>query len=79
MDEDWITILAGFLGSMFALLLVFTAGRMIDHHLEVNKCNGFGHQTNREVKWADYSFWNYECLTPTKDGKWIPTDKIREY
>ena len=77
MDDLFEAVIAlGVTGLIFLLLIV--GGRQIDHHYEQNKCHGFGQATGRVVKWADYSFWNYECLTPSKDGKWVTTDQLRE-
>ena len=43
-----------------------------------NACTKFAEQSNRETKFVDYSFWYWDCLTPTKDGKWISTYNLRD-
>lgn len=43
-------------------------------------CNTFAAQTGRDTKFVLYNnFDTGDCLTPTADGKWIPTSSLREF
>jgi hypothetical protein len=77
-DDGWFEIIASIVGGGLALIAIVVGVRMVDHHYQVSTCEGFGTATTRTVKFVDYSFWKYECLTPSKDGKWVTTDQLRE-
>lgn len=53
--------------------------REIGHYLDQRTCAAFGVQANRTVKFSDYTYWTWECLTPAKNGKWISTDRLRDF
>jgi hypothetical protein len=52
--------------------------RQISHHYDVANCGRFGEESGREVRFVDYTFWSWDCLTPTQDGKWISIDRLRD-
>lgn len=72
------------IGGIFIALVLFIGGlttvgtRISKHYDEVN-CHSFAKQANRETKFVTYSFWAWDCLTPTADGKWISTHNLREF
>jgi hypothetical protein len=76
---DFVGIIAG----IFIAVVLFVGGiatvatTISKHYAEIN-CEQFGEQTNREVRFVKYNFWNWDCLTPSDDGKWISTDSLRE-
>jgi hypothetical protein len=78
MGDDWVEAIIGLFAIVVICVLIVFGCRMVDHHYQVSVCNGFGQATGREIKFVDYTFWNYECLTPSKDGKWVTTDQLRE-
>lgn len=41
-------------------------------------CTRFGEQTEREVRFARYSYWEWECLVKTGDG-WVTRDNIVKF
>ena len=65
------------------LVVLFMSAVMIPtvfikrHYAQIN-CSQFSLQSNREVKFVNYSFWKWECLTPTKNEKWISVDSLRD-
>lgn len=61
-----------------ALGLFILGIRQLSHHYDTTACNRFGEESNREVRLVDYSFWQWDCLTPSSDGKWIPTEQLRD-
>jgi predicted Zn-dependent protease len=52
------------------------AGRQVSHWHGRNACAAWGEATGREVKWVDLTFWQYGCLTPTDDGRWVWTSQV---
>lgn len=64
--------------SLFAGGLV-TVGTRISKHYDHINCTQFGEQSKRQVRFVTYSFWAWDCLTPTADGKWISTKNLREF
>ena len=77
---DFVGVIAGIL----LVLVLFVGGltvagtRISKHYDEVN-CHSFAEQANRQTKFVTYSFWAWDCLTPTADGKWISTKNLREF
>ena len=66
-----------------AIAVVAIAGIVVaiaipSYYVEKNTCYSFGRNSEREVKWVMYNLVSWDCLTPTQDGKWISTDKLRD-
>lgn len=53
-------------------------GNAVSKHFTMSNCEGFARETQRETRYAEYNYWNYECLAKTTDGKWLPSDQLRE-
>lgn len=73
---------AGFAGVMLVCtlaigLLILGAG-LVGYQVEKRSCHSFGELSNREVKFVLYTPVTWDCLTPTKDGKWISTSRLRD-
>lgn len=59
------------------LLLTFTVGGRAYNRIE---CRSFAANTGRDTKFVVYTSFDYgTCLTPSGNGKWIPTDNLREF
>ncbi len=84
MSEDtkdflWVGGVIG--GALIALMLIvcFLVIGLQRHYGRVT-CDSFASQTGRETKFVVYNFFaTGDCLTPTADGKWIPTSNLREF
>lgn len=66
-----------------SVILVLTIGLVLGinglaHHYDEVNCTQFGASANRTVKFVDYSYWSWACLTPTRDGQWIDAHNLRE-
>lgn len=53
-------------------------GRNIGHHYGINNCHRWGQTTDRQVKFVDYSWWSWGCLTPSAQNphQWIPIGQV---
>jgi len=79
MDWDEIRFTVKLLaGLLLVVCTTYVGTRMVDHHYTTITCSQFAAQTGRETKMADYTFWNYDCLTRTENGKWLPASQLRE-
>lgn len=76
--EEVILLIAVIIIAGTAIAGVVAVCRQVDHHYEVRKCRDFSVITGYTTKFADYNFMNYECLALSKNGKWIPYDRLRE-
>lgn len=47
-------------------------------HFDRQACNAYQGQTGRETVFVEYNFFGWDCMTPAKDGKLIPTDQLWE-
>lgn len=43
-----------------------------------SSCTAFASETHRETKFVNYTYWDYDCITPASDGKWISTKALRD-
>jgi hypothetical protein len=82
-DEYGIPTLSAIVGSvlvggvLFFVVLFFSIteiARGFDHRA----CIAFGQTSEREVRFTEYTYVAWDCLTPTSDGKWISTTLLRE-
>lgn len=48
------------------------------YYVDKSSCHSFGRESNREVRFVKFNFFEWDCLTPTANGKWISTDRLRE-
>lgn len=76
--HEGIWLISGALALAFFLFGIGMVVRDVGHHYDVAACSSFGEQSNREVKFVDYTYWSWDCLTPTTDGKWISTSRLRD-
>ena len=75
----WWVIPAWVIGSILALSVVigfFWWGvgggiRTYQHHQDANACAIWGKQTDRPVRFVNYNFWSWDCLTQGFNGKWV--------
>lgn len=63
--------------ALFIVVGVLTTTPISRHYDHLN-CRKFGQNTGRVVKFVNYSYWSWECLTPSRDGRWIPTSQLRD-
>ena len=73
----------GFIASVVIGAVVLTFGlaagvTVIDKHYTKINCAAFERETGRNTRYAEYNWWSYDCLAETTDGKWLPTDNLRE-
>jgi len=59
------------------LILAFVAVPISKHYAEAT-CHSFGDRTGREVRFVKYTYWQWDCITPSSDGKWLSTDRLWE-
>lgn len=71
-----VLVVVGGLALIFAAL--FAAIRFPVHAYDAHVCASFAQETGRETRLADYSFFEWDCVTPGADGKWISTDALRD-
>lgn len=58
---------------------VFALSITIERHYGHIHCKAFGHNTNRTTKFVVQSYVDGGvCLTPSSDGRWIPTSQLRD-
>lgn len=60
------------------LVLPFFGLIAIAKHYNEITCYEFWFASEREVKFVKYTFLSWDCLTPTKDGKYISTSMLRD-
>lgn len=76
---DFMRFMAAVMVGVVAFVAVIVVGiRYAGHHVDTGACHTFGVQTERTVKFVDYSWWTWDCLTPAHDGKWISVENLRE-
>lgn len=71
-----------FLGilAVFALTAAIVFGSMLgSRHFARVSCRNFAATTERQTKFIFYNSFSWDCLTPTANGKWIPTSNLREF
>lgn len=47
-------------------------------NIDAKSCALYSKQTGRQTKFVDYTHYSWDCLTPSRDGKWISTDSLVE-
>lgn len=72
-------LFAAFIGGRVVFIVAFVLLiNTVAHHYDRVNCTAFGVNSGREVKFVDYSYFSWACLTPTSNGMWINTDNLRE-
>jgi hypothetical protein len=58
---------------------IFLVIRQIDRHMTVQSCKHWATTHGRPTKFAQYNWWDWECLTPNPSipGEWIGTGQLR--
>ena len=78
-------VVAWFIAAIIGLVVLITtpiwAG---SYYTQRSNCHAFGQKTGRDVQFVVYTKvvglpFSWDCLTPTSDGKWIPTKNLREF
>lgn len=62
---------------IFVATLVVGSVTVSRHYARV-ACNEFEIQASRETKFVNYHYFAWDCLTPTKNDKWIGTALLRD-
>lgn len=78
MNNDFKDVLVFIVIILVVVFVVVVGVVSWDKSLVRRSCESFGQITNRETKYVEYTYWNYTCVTPTGDGKWINTSALRE-
>lgn len=61
-----------------AILIVIVMGIVSWDKSQVRvSCQNFGTISNRETKYVQYTYLNYDCITPDNTGKWISVTMLR--
>jgi hypothetical protein len=42
-----------------------------------DNCKDYAVESNFETKFVDYSYFSWDCLAKTDDGKWVPKSNIQ--
>ncbi len=71
-------VVAFIVGVVTFILLVILCVGTGGYYVSKSSCHSFSRQTNREVKFVKYNLVSWDCLTPSGDGKWIPTSQLRD-
>ena len=64
-----ITVFVGGIG-----VVVTEVSRGFDHRT----CTSFGREAEREVRFVEFTYFSWDCLTPDSNGKWISIDRLRD-
>ena len=65
-------------GTVLFVLVVIAGVMAGSYAVDRSSCHSFSRQTNRQVKFVKYNLVTWDCLTPSGDGKWIPTSQLRD-
>lgn len=69
-------LLSGLAILVFGLVLLIVP---ISKHVDRNNCHKFATNTGRTTKFVSYNWFQWDCLTNTATGRWIPIDQLREF
>lgn len=77
--DDWLGV-PSFFGAILAVVLILAAlvigVRQVDYHYTSTYCDDKLKQVQREGKFVEYNYWEYDCLVRAKDGTYIPLDNL---
>lgn len=76
LNPSWTIALTTMAGVVAIALLIPLACRF-QHHIDSAGCAKFTAATGHTVKFIDYTFWSWDCLVQTPNGKWIPLEGLR--
>jgi hypothetical protein len=81
--DHWYGFVAAFVALVGSIIVVVLAVIVmiavpLSRHYDKAACHSFGDNTGRTVKFVNYTYWRWDCLTPSTDGKWISTDRLWE-
>lgn len=65
-------VVAVLVGLIFSICLIV---RQIDHHYQHQACPRKGEALAVEVRWAEFNFWDYDCLANVQ-GRWVPVGTV---
>jgi len=51
----------------------------VAYHYDTVTCHKFAGASGRQTKMVRYNAFDWDCLTPNKSGKWIPTSGLRQF
>ena len=77
MKKDY-TIAKILLGNLIVIILVVVGVNLWMQSQAEKSCKVFGEVSNRETKYVEYTWWNFSCITPDSNGKWIDISFIRD-
>ncbi len=61
------------------IVVIFTVGlTSMGASIDSGSCQQFGVNSNRETRFVRYNYFSWDCLTPSKDGKWISAYNLRD-
>lgn len=63
-------------GILIGIVLLFVLIIGWDKNQTRISCQNFGEISKRETKYVEYTYWNYACITPDKNGQWLDTKNI---
>lgn len=49
----------------------------LTHNSSKDGCKDYAVESNFETKFVDYSYFSWDCLAKTGDGKWVPISNIQ--
>jgi hypothetical protein len=64
--------------TILIIILLIGGACRTGRYFDKRSCYSFGQQSGRETKFVDYTFFSWDCLTPTTDNKWISIDNLRD-
>ena len=62
-----------------AVFLVMGVVISIGRHYDRQSCHRFEQTTQRPTRFVIYTTFAWDCLTPSGNGKWIPTTNLRQF
>jgi hypothetical protein len=71
-------LLIVFAGAVVLTAALFAIIVPVVRHYDHVACNAYEEQTTRNTRFVVYHILQWDCLTPSADGRWVPIDSIRE-
>lgn len=62
------------IAALFGLIMLTV--RQVNYHYSSTYCQQKLHQVDREGKFVQYNFWEYDCLAKTTNGTYIPLENL---
>ena len=70
-------LLIVFAGAVVLTAALFAIIVPVVRHYDHVACNAYEEQTTRNTRFVVYHILQWDCLTPSADGRWVPIDSIR--